>query len=190
MLGGARRREAHGAGTQRLLGEARHLLDFALVRCLFVLGAAFAHDIEAQRAVRQLRRHVDRAAHRFEGIEILREGLPVELHALAQHRARNVLDAFHQIDQVGRLARPHRGEADAAIAEHRGGDAVPGRGRHERIPRRLAVIVGVDVDEARRHDQARGIDLAAARAELAANCGDFSVLYGDIGDPARRARAV
>ena len=64
VLGGARRREAHGAGAQRLLGEARHLLDLALVRHLVMVGAALAHDVEAQRAVRQLRRHVDRAAHR------------------------------------------------------------------------------------------------------------------------------
>ena len=67
---------------------------------------------------------------------------------------------------------------------------MPGGGRDERVPGRLAVIVGVDVDEARRHDQARGVDLAPAGAELGADCGDFSVLHGDIGDPARRAGAV
>jgi hypothetical protein len=48
----------------------------------------------------------------------------------------------------------------------------------------------VDVDEARCHDQACGIDLAPAGAELGIDCGNFSVLDGDIGDPARRARAV
>ena len=165
VLGGARRREAHRARAQRLLGEARHLLDLALVRHFGVLGAALAHDVEAQRAVRQLGRDIDGPAHRVQRIEIVGEGLPVELHAFVQHRARDVLDAFHQVDQVARLARPHRREAHAAIAEHRGGDAMPGGGRHERIPGRLAVIVGVDVDEARRHDQAGGVDLAAARAE-------------------------
>ncbi len=160
------------------------------VRHLFVVGAALAHDIEAQRAMWQLRRHVDCAAHRVERVEILREGLPVELHALAQHRAGDVLDAFHQVDQVGRLARPHRREAHAAIAEHRGGDAVPRTGRHERVPGRLAVIVGVDIDETRRDDQARGVDLTLARSEPGTDRGDFSVLHGNIGDPARRARAV
>ena len=47
VLGRPRGREAHGAGAQRLLGEARHLLDFALGRHFGVLGAAVAHDIEA-----------------------------------------------------------------------------------------------------------------------------------------------
>ena len=114
-----------------------------------MVGAAIAHDVEAQRAVRQLRRDIDGPAHRGQGIEIVGEGFPVEFHALVQHRAGNVLDTFHQVDQVGRLARPHRREADAAIAEHRGGDAMPGRGRHERVPGRLAVIVRMNIDEAR-----------------------------------------
>ena len=71
VLGGARGGEAQGAGAQRLLGEARHLLDLALVRHLGMVGAALAHDVEAQRAVRQLGRHIDRAAHRVERVEIV-----------------------------------------------------------------------------------------------------------------------
>ena len=164
VLGGARGREAHRAGAQGLLGEARHLLDLALARHLGMVGAAIAHDVEAQRAVRQLGRDIDGPAHRRQRVEIVGEGFPVEFHAFVQHRAGNVLDAFHQVDQVGRLARPHRREADAAIAEHRGRDAMPRGGRDERVPGRLAVIVGVDVDEARRDHQARRIDLAPALA--------------------------
>ena len=190
VLGGARSREAHGTGAQCLLGEARHLLDLAPGRHFGVLGAAIAHDVEAQCAVWQLGGDVDRAVHRGQGVEIVGEGLPIELHALAQHGAGDIFDAFHQVDQVARGTRPHRGEADAAIAEHRRGDAMPRAGRDERIPGRLAVVVRVDVDEARRHDQARGVDLAPGRAELGADRGDLSILHCDIGDQAWGARAV
>jgi hypothetical protein len=58
--------------------------------------------------------------------------------------------------------RAPRREADAAVAHDDGGDAVPRRGRHLGIPGRLAVVVRVDVDEARRDDVARGVDLLAS----------------------------
>ena len=125
VLGGARRGEAHGAGMQRFLGEAGHLLDLAFGRDFGMLGAAITHHVEAQRAVWELRGHVDRAIHRGQRVEIVGEGFPVELHALAENGAGNVLDAFHQVDQVARGAGPHRREADPAVAEHRGGHAMP-----------------------------------------------------------------
>ena len=56
VLGGARGGDAERAGAQRLLDQPRHLLALALVRHLGMVGAAIAHDVEAQRAVRQLRR--------------------------------------------------------------------------------------------------------------------------------------
>ncbi len=53
-----------------------HLLDLALGRDFGVFGAAIAHHVEAQRAVRQLRGHVDRAVHRGQRVEIVGEGSP------------------------------------------------------------------------------------------------------------------
>src|SRR6185437_16102720 len=104
--------------------------------------------------------------------------------------AGNVLDALHQVDEVIRLARPYRREADAAIAKHGRGDAVPGGGRDERIPGRLTVVVGMDVDKTRRDDQPIGVDLPLARAELWPDCGDPSALHCDIGDAAGCTGAV
>ena len=63
--------------------------------------------------------------------------------------ARDVLDAFHQLDEPVVVGRAHRREADAAVADDDGRDAVPRRRDHALAPRRLAVVVGVDVDEAR-----------------------------------------
>jgi hypothetical protein len=48
------------------------------------------------------------------------------------------------------------------------------------VPGRLAVIVGVDVDEARRHDEAPGVDLLAARARHATDGGYAAFLDRDV----------
>ena len=53
------------------------------------------------------------------------------------------------------LAGAHRREADAAVAHHERGDAVPGRGREQRIPGDLPVVVGVHVHPAGRDDWPR-----------------------------------
>ena len=73
-----------------------------------------------------------------------------------QRGARDVLDAFHQLDEPVVVGRAHGREADAAVAHHDGGDAVPRRRRELAVPRGLAVVVGVDVDEAGRHERAVG----------------------------------
>ena len=128
-----------------------------------------------------------------QGIEIVGEALPVPRHALAHHQLGDVLDAFHDLDQRVAVLRPAGREADAAIAHHHGGHAVA-RGRREAlVPGRLPVIVGVDVDEARRDGQALGVDLLAPGAGNAADGGDAAVLARRhrpraAGRPCRRAR--
>ena len=59
------------------------------------------------------------------------------------------------------------------------------------IPEQLGVVVGVQVDEARRDMQAAGVDDAArVRAVEMADLGDHPVLDGDVGSIARGPRAV
>ena len=79
-----------------------------------------------------------------------------------QRRAGDVLDALHQLDQPLVVGRAHRREADAAVAHHDRGHAMPARRCQLDVPRRLAVVVGVDVDEAGRDEGAVGVELAAA----------------------------
>ena len=66
-----------------------------------------------------------------------------------QRGAGDVLHALHQADEPLVAIRGHRREADAAVAHHDGGDAVPAARRELLVPRGLAVVVRVDVDEAR-----------------------------------------
>ena len=71
-----------------------------------------------------------------------------------------------------------------------GGDAVPRGGREAVVPGHLAVIVRVDVDEARRDQQPPGVDLLAPGAGDAADRGDAARLHGDVGLARLAARAV
>src|SRR5260370_41538154 len=70
------------------------------------------------------------------------------------------------------MMRPDRGETDPAIAEKDGRDAMPGGGRQYRVPGRLPVVMGVNIDPARCDQQAMGVDLAARQPRLPADRGD------------------
>src|SRR6266478_4497923 len=74
--------------------------------------------------------------------------------------------------EAGAVLLAHRREADAAIAEQDRRHAVPRRWGKHRVPSRLAVIVGVDIDPARSNEEAGRVDLAFARPGLAADLGD------------------
>src|SRR6185503_11961141 len=82
-------------------------------------------------------------------------------------------------------------EAETAIADHHRGDAVPRRQRAVRIPEELRVVVRVQVDEARRHDQAAGVDhlVGIVGAQLA-DLGDHPVLDAKVALEARQPAAV
>ena len=140
-------------------GERGHRGD-VVGRGGLAVGAALAHHVEAQRAVGHLSGDVDVERPAVERVEELGERLPVPREALVQDDAGDVLDALHQLDEALVVGGAHRREADAAVADHHGGDAVPRRRDHALVPRGLAVVVGVDVDEAGRDEQAVGVDRA------------------------------
>ena len=127
-----------------------------------VVRAPLAHHVEAQGGVRQLGPDVHGQRRPVEHVEVLGKRLPAEVEALGEHRAGDVLHALHEVDEEPLRARPHRGEADPAVAEHGGGDAVPRRRGEVGVPGGLAVVVGVDVDPAGQHQGALGVDLPAA----------------------------
>ena len=112
--------------------------------------AAIAHHVGAQRTVRDLRADVEHAsasrpaASRYSG-----KLLPPPRDAFGERAAGDVLHAFHQLDQPVVTIGCGRREPDAAVAHHHGGDAVPARRRHPRVPGHLRVVVGVHVHEAR-----------------------------------------
>src|SRR5262249_62286102 len=96
--------------------------------------------------------------------------LPRPLEALVHDGSGNILDAFHQLDELLTVSGLTGREADAAISHHSRGDAVPGRRRRVRVPGRLSVVVGVNVHEAGRYDAAFGVDLLGAGARALPLC--------------------
>ena len=133
------------------LHRVGHRLQLVGGRRLVRVGAALAHHVRAQRRVDDVGADVDRVLAAVERVEVVGERLPVPRQALGERRAGDVLDALEHADQpvvlLGR--RLGRGEPDAAVAHRDRGDAVEARRGEQRVPRGLAVEVGVDVDEAR-----------------------------------------
>ena len=185
---GARGRRADGAGVHRLAHDRGHLGD--LLGARNVVGTALTQDEGPQRAVRDEAGHVEHPVGPFHLVEVLPEGLPVPVHALGQRGAGDVLHALHELNQPFPVRVPGRCEADAAIAHHDGGHPVPPRRRDLGVPGGLAVVVGVDVDPARRDQPALGVDLAAGGALDLAGRGDDAAVDGDVTGPDGPARSV
>jgi len=116
---------------------------------------------------------------------ILGEGLPIETDALDEGGAGDVLDAFHQRDQpfdgAVAVARCERGEADAAVAEQQRGHPVLHARTEGLVPARLAVVVGVQVDEPRGEPSAARVDAAVRCAVHPSDLADDPALHADIG---------
>ncbi len=173
---GAGRRKAHGAGFDRLLDDGGHLLD-VLRRGRLVLGAPLAHHVAPHGAVGDLDADVDGEGTAVEHVEVLREGLPVPRHAFGQRCAGDVLDPLHELDEPLLLAGVDGGEADAAVAGDDRGHAVAGGRVEHLVPGGLAVVVGVDVDEAGGDQLPVGVDDLGGLALDGADGHDLAVLH-------------
>ena len=124
MVPRAAGREPEPAGDDALASQVGHCRDIA--RCgVLVVGAALAHHVEPQCSVGYLRGNVDVVGAGVDGIEELGERVPVPRKALVKRSARDVLDPFHQLDQLAVIGVVHRRETDAAVAHHDRRDAVP-----------------------------------------------------------------
>src|SRR5207247_10704366 len=94
----AGRREAKGPGLDALAHDGGHGFDVGVGGGL-VLGAALAHYERPYGAVGHLGTHVDHAALRVDGVEVLGEALPAPLDSLGEGGAGNVLDPLHKADE-------------------------------------------------------------------------------------------
>jgi hypothetical protein len=147
--------------------------------------------------VGDLTAYVDRELLLADGVEVLGIGLPAPGDALGQRGAGDVLDALHQLDQPLLAARPHRREADAAVAGHDGRDAVAAGRLQQAVPAHLPVVVGVDIDEAGGYHLPCRVDGFGGRTahfgvagSAADDVDDHAVLDADVGAEAIRTGAV
>ena len=121
-------------------------------------GACSSHHIGANGSMRHLRNDIARERLRVERIQILSKRLSLPGDALAERIAGNVLDPFHELNQEVVLIRLHRCEPNPAVAYDHGGHAIQRRGWGMGIPAGLTIVVAVDVDPARRDQQARSVE--------------------------------
>ena len=134
--------------------------------------------------------NVDSAWQFFECIEIFGKGFPLPVDPFSEGSAGNILHPFHQLDQPFVLVAAGRGETDAAIAHDHRGDAMPRGGSHFLVPRRLAIVMGVNVYETGGNDLASGIDHLFRAAFDLADLGYETVLHRDIAREAFCPRSV
>ena len=169
--------------------DAGHLGDL-VGRGVLVLVRPLAHHVVPDRPVGDVARDVGGVAAAVEHVEVLGEGLPLApRHAVGEGGAGDVLDALHHVDELLVVGRAHRREADAAVAEHDGGDAVGGRRLERVVPGDLAVVVGVEVEEAGRDERAVGVDLLAGGLVDRAD-GDDAAVVGSPTSPVNAAAPV
>jgi hypothetical protein len=180
MIERARGRKSERARAHGLARQRGHR------RIVFMCGgiaprAALAHHIDPERGVRQLRTDIDVETALRQPFHVVGKAFPRPRNSGAQHRLRDVLDAFHQLDQPDVIVRPAGRKTDAAIAHDRRRDAVLGRGRDVVAPGDLTVVMGVDVDEAGGHQFALGVDLFLALGRDLPDFRDAAVLDRNIG---------
>ena len=154
------------------------------------LGGALTHDVDPQGRMRHLGAEIDVEPALRQRVEIVGKGFPAPGQAFLEDDARDVLHALHQAHQHVALGGPARRKADAAVAHDGGRDAMRRRRRDPTAPGRRAVIVRVNVDEARRDEQALGIDLLIGTAGDLAHRHDAAVLDRDVGLARLAAGAV
>jgi hypothetical protein len=186
---GARGREPERPGVDRFGDELAHLLDVRLGRRGLV-ERALAHRVDAHRAVAHHPARVEALRHAVDRVEVLAVGLPVPVEAFHDRIGGDVLDRLHHLRErlaVGGLARRER---HATVAEDDRRDAVPARRRADRVPRELGVEVGVDVDEARRHQLAVRVELAVTAPVDGADRRDAVSVDRHVGGDGLGARAV
>ena len=97
-------------------------------------------------------------------VEVLRERLEVPSDPGLQRLELHAFDELEGLHDELTILGPRRRDAEAAVALHDGGDAVPRRRREVAVPEDLRVEVRVDVDEAGRQHQPRQVDLFSARS--------------------------
>ena len=145
----ALRGPAAAARVHRLVEQAAELGVLGVGRAPPRLRVLEPEDPDEERPDRDVGQEVDGLRRVLDRIEELGEGHPVPGHPLLHRREGDGLDPGHRQHRPLALLGTHRSEAEAAVADDRGGDPVPPGQGAVRVPEDLGVVVGVEVDEAR-----------------------------------------
>ena len=186
---GELRGEPAAPDLHRLLEDLAHALHL-LVRRRSPLFLD-PHHVHQQRVEAEIAQQVHALRRSFQALEELGIRLPVPGHTFLHRREGNRLVAGHRQHRPVLVLRLHRREAEAAVPDHHGSDAMPPGDGAIRIPEHLRVVVRVQVHEAGRNDQpARVEHFRGVRCVDGPDRGDAPVLDPDVGLVARGAQPV
>ena len=126
----------------------------------------------------------------LDGVEVLGEALEGPWNAGLEGLDRHALDVLEGAGDGGAVLGPGRGDAEATVAHHHRGHAVPAGGCEVAVPQHLGVVVGVDVDEAGSQYEPVEVDLGGAIGGDVTDGRDAPAFDSHVGPASRCARAV
>ena len=188
VLGGQGGREAERTCLHALAQQCADLVRF--VGGGRPLLGVFADHVGAQRRQSHEKAHIDPDPVPGRHPHVLGETLPAPAHAFGQHVVGHALNVDQIPGQGFVLLRPTRGKANAAVAHHHTGHAVPGRTADPGVPADLSVVVGVGVNKAGGDHQPVGINGLGCSVEMVSKLHNPTVRNGHIGPELWRAGAV
>ena len=184
------RRPSATARVHRLVEQPAHLVGLG-VGGFAGLGRLQPHHIGDERRQRHVRQHVDPLGRALDAIEKLREALPIPGHPGLHRGIGNRFVARHGQHRAVAILGMAGGEAKSAVADDHRGNAVPTRDRAIGIPEQRRIVMGMKIDEARRHVHPGSVDdLGGLMLLELADLGDTAVLDSDIAFEARHPGTV
>ena len=157
VVDGTRAGESNRTSRHGLTGQVAHRPD-VLWCCGFTIQCTLSHHIHAQRCVWDLNANVHIKLTLIDVVHIFRKTLPGPLEAFIQYNARNVLDSFHQLNDLLPVTWAHWRKSYAAVSGDDCCDAMVAGRCHAACPGCLAVVMGMDIDKPRCHQCAVSID--------------------------------
>ena len=180
-------REPRGAREHRF-AQCRLDLRDLFGRRRSLVGRVAQHE-EPQRGVPDIRREVQTGAAPFDRRQVFGERGEVPRDAGRERCDIHVFDVLERAGDEIVMFWSRRRDREPTVAGHHSGDAVVARRRQPRIPEHLRVVMGVNVDEPRRHDLTRRVDHVAP-IEIDPDLGDAAVGDRHLGSPSGLAGAI
>ena len=155
-----RGREPDRTRLDRFLGKRSHARE-VLRRGRFPIGAALSHHVDPQRRMRQISGDVDVTLSRRDAS--MNSGKVSQSHGSPSTMTTPGMSSTPAIRSTSTRDRPRdTARSRRRSCPSRGGHAVMRRRGHPVRPDRLAVVVGMHIDEAGRHQQPGRVDFGAA----------------------------
>ena len=118
----------------------------------------------------------------FKATEILGEGFPAPVGAVFERCERHALDLGHHLAQIVGITWKQGRQRETTVATDDCGDAVVARWACRGIPQQLSVVVRVRIDDARGHNESRGIEHFGGRVGDVSDRNDATIADADVGN--------